>query len=48
MVQENLIDNVANRGKGEIEKYFANVAPGEGEVLACLYVHGGKLSGRCE
>jgi hypothetical protein len=48
MAQQNLIDTVANGCKAEIEKYCANVTPGEGRMLACLYAHEDKLSGRCE
>ena len=25
-----------------------DVTPGEGRILACLYAHGDKLSGKCE
>lgn len=32
----------------EIETYCAQVTPGQGRGLACLYAHGDKLSGRCE
>jgi hypothetical protein len=46
--QESLIDSVANGCKAELEKYCSNVTPGEARVLACLYAHGDKLSGRCE
>jgi hypothetical protein len=48
MAQQNLIETVANGCKQELEKYCANVTPGEGRVLACLYAHEDKLSGRCE
>jgi hypothetical protein len=48
MAQQNLIDTVADGCKTEIEKYCASVSPGEGRVLACLYAHEDKLSGRCE
>ncbi len=46
--QQGLIETVANGCKAEIEKYCGNVTPGEGRVLACLYAHNDKLSGRCE
>jgi hypothetical protein len=46
--QEDLIDSVANGCKAELEKYCSNVTPGKARVLACLYAHGDKLSGRCE
>jgi Cysteine rich repeat len=48
MAQQNLIETVANGCKAEIEKYCASVTPGEGRMLACLYAHEDKLSGRCE
>ena len=48
MAQQSVIDTVANGCKAELEKYCANVTPGEGRVLACLYAYGDKLSGRCE
>lgn len=34
--------------KSELESYCKNVTPGEGRVLACIYAHGDKISGRCE
>ena len=45
---QSLIETVANGCKVEIEKYCAQVTPGEGRVLACLYAHGDKLSAKCE
>ncbi len=48
MAQQGLIETVASGCKAEIEKYCANVTPGEGRILACLYAHEDKLSGRCE
>jgi hypothetical protein len=45
---ESLLDNVANGCKTEIESYCADVLPGEGRVLACLYSRSDKLSGKCE
>jgi hypothetical protein len=32
----------------ELETYCKDVTPGEGRVLACIYAHGDKISGRCE
>lgn len=32
----------------ELESYCKDVTPGEGRILACIYAHGDKLSGRCE
>jgi hypothetical protein len=46
--QENLIETVANGCKTEITTYCKDVKPGEGRVLACLYAHEDKLSGKCE
>ena len=46
--QQSLVETVANGCKVEIEKYCAQVTPGEGRVLACLYAHGDKLSAKCE
>jgi len=46
--QQGLIETVANGCKAEMEKYCSNVTPGEGRMLACLYAHEDKLSGRCE
>ncbi len=48
MAQQSLTETVANGCKAELEKYCSNVTPGEGRVLACLYAHNDKLSGRCE
>ena len=46
--QQNLVETVANGCKMEIDKHCAEVTPGEGRVLACLYAHGDKLSAKCE
>jgi hypothetical protein len=32
----------------ELTQYCADVTPGDGRLLACLYAHGDKLSGTCE
>ena len=32
----------------EVETHCANVTPGEGRLLACLYAHSDKVSARCE
>ena len=45
---QQLVENVVTGCKAELEKYCSNVTPGEGRVLACLYAHNDKLSGRCE
>ena len=46
--QQDLVQTVANGCKVEIEKYCEDVKPGEGRILACLFAHGEKLSGKCE
>jgi hypothetical protein len=45
---ENLVQSVKDGCKKELESYCKAVTPGEGRVLACLYAHEDKLSGRCE
>ena len=45
---ESLVDTVAKGCEKELNSYCANVTPGEGRILACLYAHGDKLSGQCE
>ena len=45
---QSLVDTVANGCKVEIEKYCAQVTPGQGRGLACLYAYGDKLSSKCE
>jgi hypothetical protein len=45
---ENLVQTVAEGCKVELTSYCKDVTPGEGRVLACLYAHGDKISGRCE
>lgn len=32
----------------ELETYCKNVTPGDNRLLACIYAHSDKLSGRCE
>ena len=46
--EQDLIQTVADGCKTEIEQYCAQVTPGQGRVLACLYSHGDKLSAKCE
>jgi hypothetical protein len=45
---QQLVESVVTGCRAELEKYCSNVTPGEGRVLACLYAHSDKLSGRCE
>jgi hypothetical protein len=44
----NPVQTLADGCKKELEAYCKDVTPGEGRVLACLYAHNDKLSGRCE
>jgi hypothetical protein len=46
--QETLIETVANGCITEISTYCKAVKPGEGRILACLFAHEDKLSGKCE
>jgi hypothetical protein len=43
-----LIEAVRQGCAKELGSYCAQVTPGEGRQLACLYAFGDKLSGRCE
>jgi hypothetical protein len=45
---EGLVETVANGCQEEIASYCKDVTPGEGRVLACLFAHQDKLSGKCE
>ncbi len=45
---EQLVESVATGCATELESYCAEVTPGEGRMLACLYAHEDKLSGQCE
>jgi hypothetical protein len=46
--QQSIVETVANGCKTEIETYCEDVTPGEGRILACLFAHQDKLSGKCE
>ncbi len=46
--EESLVESVANGCQAEIESYCADVVPGQGRILACLYSRSDKLSGKCE
>ncbi len=48
MAEEGLVQTVADGCKTELETYCKDVTPGDGRILACLYAHGDKLSGKCE
>jgi hypothetical protein len=45
---EPLVVSVAKGCEKELTTYCSEVTPGEGRLLACLYAHGDKISGRCE
>ena len=45
---EGIVETVAKGCESEIETYCNDVTPGDGRVLACLYAHQDKLSGKCE
>jgi len=48
MAADDLVQTVVKGCEKELTTYCKDVTPGEGRVLACLYAHGDKLSGRCE
>lgn len=45
---QGIVQTVADGCAAELEAYCKAVKPGEGRVLACLYSHADKLSGKCE
>ena len=45
---QDLVQTVADGCKAELETYCKDVKPGEGRILACLFAHQDKLSGKCE
>jgi hypothetical protein len=47
-VLQPLGQRVASACEPELARYCATVTPGEGRLLACLFAHEDKLSGRCE
>lgn len=46
--QQTLAEQVLEGCDSELETYCAEVTPGEGRLLACLYAYGDRLSGQCE
>jgi len=48
LAADDLVQTVVNGCKQELETFCKDVTPGEGRVLACLYAHNDKLSGKCE
>ena len=47
-MQGPLATQVREGCSSELTRYCAEVTPGEGRLLACLYAHGDKLSGQCK
>ena len=45
---QDLVQTVTDGCKAELDSYCKDVKPGEGRVLACLYAHQDRLSGKCE
>lgn len=48
MAEQDLVQTIGEGCKAELETYCKDVTPGEGRVIACLYAHGDKISGKCE
>ena len=46
--QMDVVQTVLQGCKSELQSHCQTVTPGGGRLLACLYAHGEKLSGRCE
>jgi hypothetical protein len=47
-MQGELATQVLEGCNSELSQYCADVTPGEGRLLACLYAHSDKISGQCE
>ena len=47
-MQSELGTQVLEGCNSELVQYCAEVTPGEGRLLACLYAYGDQLSGQCE
>lgn len=47
-MQGDLATQVVEGCSSELTRYCEQVTPGEGRLLACLYAHSDKVSGRCE
>ncbi len=45
---EDIIESVATGCEKELSTFCKDVTPGEGRILACLFAHSDKVSGRCE
>ena len=48
MAIESLVDSVVTGCEEELKSYCSKVTPGEGRILACLYAHNDRISGKCE
>jgi hypothetical protein len=48
LMQVDLAAQVQGSCDVELARHCADVTPGEGRLLSCLYAHGDTLSGRCE
>ena len=48
LAMDGVVQTVAKGCEKEIKSYCEDVTPGEGRILACLYAHEDKISGRCE
>ena len=46
--QQGPLETFAKGCETELKTYCSDVEPGEGRLLACLYAHNDKVSGRCE
>jgi hypothetical protein len=47
-LKKELTAEVEKGCEAEIKSHCRDVTPGEGRIVACLYAHEDKLSGRCE
>ena len=47
MAADDIVNTVAKGCEIELTSYCSDVTLGEGRVLACLYAHSDKLSGKC-
>ena len=48
LMQNPLAQQVLNGCSSELAQYCANVTPGEGRLLGCLFAYEDQLSGQCE
>ncbi len=44
---KDLVETVARDCKAEIGRYCANINPGKGRVVACIYAHSDQVSAAC-